>query len=330
MKHRVPLSTALLLLASCATQSIRVPVMKPAAVDLVQFERVAVDRFEGEGCDPFSDQLAAALGSATNPATGKPGFTVLHRKDIDRALDELRDRHGSEWDQRTMQILEKWRTAQIVVKGRMQRHDVERQEVKEKAKDTKGAEVQRRKEVLTAHVTVCLDATDVEGNRVFDRVTMNGEATACRYPDENKTAIDPLPLLQTARAQVVQAYMDRVLPHQEWVSVELFTDSDFPDLAVGNGYAEAGNWQQAQAAYQRALQGMTGPHQDVRHKGLFNLGVACEFSDRFDEARKALEEAYALGHDDLCLAELKRTGQREEEVRRLRQQGAAAQTQPVR
>jgi tetratricopeptide (TPR) repeat protein len=180
--------------------------------------------------------------------------------------------------------------------------------------------------VLTACVDVQLEATDVGGNRVFDSATLTSSLSASRcVEDDPHGVLDPQPLLAAARAQVVQRYLDRVLPHQEWVAVNLYQDGAFPDLQVGNGYAEVGNWAEAAEAYQRALQAMTGEQGQKRYMGLFNLGVACEFSDRFDDARNALQEAYALGRDQMILRELQRASAREGEVQRLRQQGAPAQ-----
>ncbi len=322
-------STKLLLLllfslTACATHSIRVPVLVPAPVNLIAYDLVAVDRFHGEGCDPFSDQLAEALGSAVNPLTGKPGFEVLHRKDIDRTLDQIRDRRGDEWDKRTMEMLDRWRTAKVVLKGTMQQHQVDEQIVEERSKDQHGKVYVRQKRINTARVVVLLEATDVEGNRAFDTVTLHGQAgTECWLGPNSPPVVDPSPLLADARAQVVQAYLERVLPHTTHVAVDLYKDSDFPDLQVGNGFAEVGNWQAAADAYGRALQQMTGEKAEARYMGLFNLGVAYEFSDRFDEARKTLEEAYAVGQDQRILNELRRNAAREDEVRRLREQGAA-------
>ena len=68
---------------SCSTTGIRVPVREPARVNLVQYERIAVDRFRGDGCDPLADQLAAALRDTPNPTTGKTSFQVLRRQDIE-------------------------------------------------------------------------------------------------------------------------------------------------------------------------------------------------------------------------------------------------------
>ncbi len=317
-----------LCLAACATQTIRVPVLVPAPVNLVGYELVAVDRFTGDGCEPLSRELAGALGSAVNPLTGKPGFVVLTRQDVDRALDGARDRRNAEFDQATMDVLERWRTAPIVLKGAVQQHVCRDRVVEEQGKDQQGRPIVRSKQVFQATVEVMVEATDVAGNRTLDAVTLQGGASAEQWlerPDQRRAAgPDPQALLATARSEVVRQYLERVLPRQTWVEVDLYTDGDFPDLQIGNGYAEVGNWGAAVTAYDRALQTMTGELAANRYKALFNLGVAYEFSDRFADARKALEEAYALGKDSRILAELRRNEAREVEVQRLREQGAAA------
>lgn len=314
-------------LAACATQTIRVPVMVPAPVNLVAFDRIAIDRFDGDGCQPFAEELAAALGEAVNPLTGQPGFEVLSRTEVDRALDQARDQRGTQWDPKTLAVLERWREADVVLKGVVHRHVVVERVVEEQGKDADGRGIVRQKQVHSAVVEVALEVADVAANRSVDVVTLRGGAVAETWldgpPGRVPAGPDPQALLATARAEVVRQYLDRVLPRRTWVAVELYRDSDFPDLQIGNGYAEAGNWAEAATAYERALQQMTGDQQQYRYMALFNLGVAFEFSDRFADARRTLEEAYALGQDRRILAELRRNDAREDEVRRLREQGAA-------
>jgi tetratricopeptide (TPR) repeat protein len=317
-------------LGSCSTTGIRVPVLEPAPVNLVQYERVAVDRFHGDGCDPLTDQLAEALRTTPNPTTGKASFQVLSRKDIDKALDELRDRHGDEWDRRTMEVLERWRTAQIVLTGAVEQNRVQDQVVEQHTVDPKGRQICWRERHCSAEVRACLQLNDVDGKVVFDRAVLQGCAAAQTRGDGGEPAcIEHEPLLAQARAQIVQQYLARVLPHQVWLQVDLYTDGSFPDLQVGNGYAETGNWQQAAESYQRALDAMTGANGAPRYKGLFNLGVACEFTDRFAEARKSLQDAYAQGQDRMILQELQRVDRREQDVRRLREQAAKPAQPPT-
>ena len=316
---------SLLCFTACATQTIRVPVLVPAPVNLVNFETVAVDRFDGDGSAMFTQELAGALGAAVNPLTGQPGFSVLSRADVDRALDGARDRRSAEFDQATMQVLERWRTAPIVLKGIVQQHVCRDRVVEHQAQDAKGNAIVRPKQVYQATVEVLVEATDVAGNRTFDAVTLAGGASAEVWLDERRPVPpDPQALLATARNEVLRQYLERVLPRQTWVAVDLYKDGDFPELQLGNGYAETGNWTAAADCYQRALASMTGELAEHRYKALFNLGVAHEFSDRFAEARTALEEAYALGKDARVLAELRRNEAREVEVQRLREQSRTA------
>ena len=65
---------------------------------------------------------------------------------------------------------------------------------------------------------------------------------------------------------------------------------------------------------------MTGEHENVRFKPLFNLGVALEFTNQFDEARKMLQDAYRLKQTRLIRDEMRRLARRERDVRRLREQ----------
>jgi tetratricopeptide (TPR) repeat protein len=255
--------------------------------------------------------------------TGKTAFQVMHRREIDRALDEIRDRHGADWDKRTMEVLDRWRTAQIVLNGHMVQHGVHEEVCDEPGVDRLGQPCVVRVRRCTAVVRVALQAGDVEGKRVFDDTMLEGTSSARTRADRgyDPPPIDHVQLLAAARDAIVERYLQRVLPHQVWVDVALYQDGDFPDLQVGNGYAETGNWPMAIEAYQRALQAMTGEFAEYRHKALFNLGVAYEFTDQFAEARKALQEAYAIGRDSMILAELQRVDGREQEVQRLRQQG---------
>jgi tetratricopeptide (TPR) repeat protein len=253
--------------------------------------------------------------------TGKGAFQVLHRHEIDQAMDQMRNRQGEDWDRATMAILDRWRTAQVVVDGRLDDHCVREEVVDETVVDREGRQQVVRVRRCSAQVRAQLRATDVAGKRLLDEVTLQGSSSACTRAERGEPdRVDHQQLLATARGQVLANYLQRVLPHQVWVHVALYQDGDFPDLQVGNGFAEAGNWTAAVESYQRALAAMTGELAGYRHKALFNLGVAYEFTDRFAEARQTLQEAYAIGRDSMILEELQRVEVREQEVRRLRQQ----------
>ena len=112
-------------LAGCVSQEgSRVPVMRPVPVDLGQYEVVAVDRFSGDGCDVLAAELTKTLRSTVNPLTGASDFEVLDRRDVDRMLDNLRRTGGENWDQLAMEVLNRWKQAEILIKAEVHAHSV--------------------------------------------------------------------------------------------------------------------------------------------------------------------------------------------------------------
>ncbi len=76
---RTTLLVILPILVGCATQGIHVKVMRPAPVNLGQFEVVAVDEFGGDGSAELAEKFTLALRNALNPLTGKVEFNVVDR-----------------------------------------------------------------------------------------------------------------------------------------------------------------------------------------------------------------------------------------------------------
>ncbi|MEZ5990263.1 MAG: tetratricopeptide repeat protein [Planctomycetota bacterium] len=313
-----------LFLASCAMEGIYVRVMRPAPVHLGQYPLVAIDRFQGPGCDQVAVDFTAALRRTTNPMTGKQDFEVIDRGEVDRMLDDMRGRQGKDWDERTMEVLERWRSAKLVLRGEVTQNQASERMIETPFTDDGKTQRMRRTRQVTAVVEVRIEATDTEGDHLFDKAVMRGVAQAQTVAiDGMPKRIDPTPLVEAARAKVVQQYLDRILPHEVTVRVNLYTDGDLPELQVGNGFAKTGNWDSALRKYEEAVARAQG---DLRYKALFNLGVALEHCNRFDEARQSLEEAYSLEQDSTILAELQSVSRREGEYQALMEQAA----QPAR
>ena len=172
-----------------------------------------------------------------------------------------------------------------------------------------------------ANVTAIIETTDTSSDKVFDTVKLAEVAS------DTSTAVDTMPqpidhdsLLSTARKNVVQRYLRRVTPREEYVQVKLFKDGTFPQLHVGNGFARTGAWDGALQSYRDALDSMTGELAEKRYMALFNIGVALEYSNQFEEAKKVLKEAYALEQSELILSELENVGSREREYEKLLEQ----------
>ncbi|MHC5063092.1 MAG: hypothetical protein ACYTG5_03855 [Planctomycetota bacterium] len=322
-KLKLSLLAILPILAGCASQQgIQVRVMRPAPVNLSQYEVVAIDQFDGKGCAELSDQFTLALRKARNPLTGKADFKVVDRQEVDQMLDSLRGRRGKQWDDEALAVLEEWRSADVYIKGEILAQDVDESLTEDEWTDREGnLHVTLTRQCL-ANISVTIEATDTEGDQVFDRVTFQGHASkSTNAVNEEPAGIDEEDLLFAARNQVVQRYLKRIMPYEEYVVVNLYKDGDFPGLQIGNGYAQTGAWDQALESYRGSLELMQGEKAAYRYKALFNMGVALEYSNQFEAARQALRDAYALQQEGNILREIQNVDRREEEYHALQEQG---------
>ena len=324
LRTKIHLASCLaLLLCSCATTGIQVPVMRPAPVNLGQFSLVAVDKFTGKGCDEVAADFSVALRDAINPLTGEADFEVLSRFDIDTMLDELQGRHSRGLEGDVAELLQKWSSAELVLKGDVGTYMVEEEVVEKQWRDQDGYFHGRMTRSCIAYISVQLTATTTDRDRIFDKVRLDDTAVASTTAIDGKPEpIDHEALLAVARQRVVDRYLRRILPHQDWVTVHLYTDGYLPGLQVGNSMARTGDWYAALESYREAHERATGELAGLGYMALYNMGVAYEYTNQFDESRKALKQAYALEQDSMILGEMQRLAYREQEYGRLVEQGA--------
>jgi tetratricopeptide (TPR) repeat protein len=334
MRIRQPVVLSLVaLLAACASQqTFTVRVMKPAPVDLGRYRLVAVDRLDGDGADQLTHELSKALQGAQNPLTGKADFEVLDRAEIDRLLEDLRRRRAGATDQQTLELLERWKNAEVVIRGQIRTHKVSDEVVAQDWIDrTNGHRHVQFVRTCRARVAVNLEVVTANQERPIDQVQLDECVTrSVSALDVEPPAIEHGPLLASARQRVVQGYMDRLLPHEESVGVCLQTDGDLPELAAGNGFAMTGDWDEAARSYEAAAARAQGGLASARWKALYNLGVAQLYANRFEPARKSLKEAYSLAQEDVILGALQSVTQREREWQALQEQSRAGAGSPAK
>lgn len=312
-------SISVLLFPGCVTESIKVRVMRPAPVNLSKHDKIAVDIFKGEGGPELAADLIAALSTTRNPMTGQVGFEVMDRREVDRVLDDLRGSNGL--NQRAMDVLNEWQNVEVHLSGEVEVYGVEEKLNESEWVDKDGTKHNKYSLETVATVTATIEAANSGSDRVFDSVRLSEVAS------EVSTAVDAMPqpidhtaLLEVARRNVVGRYLMRVTPREEYVQVRLYKDGDFPELHVGNGLARTGAWDRALENYREALDRMTGETAERRYKALYNIGVALEYSNQFEEAKKALQEAYAIEQDDRILREIQNVDVREAEYAELLEQ----------
>jgi len=82
MKNLVLGALAAGMLCACGTVAVRVPVMKPAEINMAPYQSVAIGEMTGSGNRPVSDSLEEALVNSSR-------FTVVDRQHMNQVMREL-------------------------------------------------------------------------------------------------------------------------------------------------------------------------------------------------------------------------------------------------
>src|SRR4051812_18963229 len=82
MKNLVLAALGAGILCACGTVAVRVPVMKPAEINMAPYQSVAIGEMTGSGNRPMSDSLEEALVNASR-------FTVVDRQHMSQVMREL-------------------------------------------------------------------------------------------------------------------------------------------------------------------------------------------------------------------------------------------------
>ena len=179
--------TSALLVAGCATESIKVRVMRPAPVNLGKYDKIAVDTFTGDGGIDVADELIGALSGAKNIMTGQEDFDVLDRREVDKMLDDLKGRHGQQWNEQAMAVLNEWKNVEVTIKGDVPVYMVEETLSESNWVDNDGVLHKTYSLEAVANVTATIEATDTSSDKVFDSVKLAEVAS------DTSTAVDTMP-----------------------------------------------------------------------------------------------------------------------------------------
>ena len=119
------------------------------------------------------------------------------------------------------------------------------------------------------------------------------------------------PLEQQVRKDVVAGFVGELYRHEEEFGMEMYKDSELPELETGISFATVGNWTNAIELFGKVIEQQPN-HKNI-HKAYYDLGVAYKCISRYAEARQNLEKAYVLKNDARYLDELQSVSQFERE-----------------
>ena len=309
------------LLCACGTVAVRVPVMKPAEINMAPYQSVAVGEMTGSGNRPMTDSLEEALVNSNR-------FTVVDRQHMASVMRELHLSSSDLADPNAAAKLGRVVTAGALIFGDVQ-NSYREQPDETRYKDEKGVRHTWYSLKGEAYVRATFRIVDVTTGRLIIAKTYEERRDDTnRALDKRPEVIDRISLENAARRAVVERFMRAVVPHQEYMLANFQKDSDIPQLEGGIGWAERGDWKKAQSTFNDAAQ---EAERNVKLKAgqiakcYWNLGLAYEYAGDYEKAEATVNKAYTLSNDREMLAEIDNIHRLQADAKKLAEQTVAGE-----
>lgn len=313
-------------ITGCAGRSVSILVTRPAEISLGDYDRIAIGEIKGAGSgfvsklDDFGRYLQGVESRDNWIRRFAAGMSqALAQSERFELLDyeNLKAGHGRD------DVVENV----VLITGSLLAYDYDEEEMSEdgqrKAKKTnRKTDSQKYHRKGTAHVEVQLRVVDLQTSRILaSRNFSRHETIRTSGKTPEKASIDNADrrrLIAECRADIVRAFERMIVPYTERVYVSFETDKEMPELERGFRMVQAGNWDAAVDIFQEAAE--THSYSPDVYKAYYNLGLSYMYSDRFDPARAALQEAYARKSSGKFRNAILELNKRADEKRRLEEQ----------
>jgi curli biogenesis system outer membrane secretion channel CsgG len=324
---------AVVFCAACSTVAVKVPVMKPAEINMAPYQSVAIGglterssrvnywyAYDRTLLNPMTGLLEEALVASNR-------FQVLDRSHLENVLREQKLSASDMADQNSVTKLGKVLTAGAFIFG----------DVTDSYRETRKAE--KCSVLFDKKQHTCRDLTgefyvqahfkiiDVSTGRTIVAKTYEEKKSQTNSgTDSQPDAIDREALQGEARRAVVEHFMKAIVPHQEIVEAKFVKDGDIPQLEKGIVWAQRGEWSKAQDAFNTAAQ---DAEKNLKLKGpqiakcYWNLGLSYEYAGDYDKAADLINKAYTASNDANMLNELDNVKRMQADARKLAAQTAA-------
>lgn len=310
---RASCGASLLLCAACASAPVRVPVLRPAEVNLASYPSLAVGGLGGRGdTRALADGLEQALSNSRR-------FQVVERRKVSDALRALELTPADVADPANATRVGRLISAAALVSGEVEDRYVETTD-ESPYKDKEGHQHMVRTLTGEAVVRATLRVVDVSNGRLLLARTYEDKKTeASRAEDARPPPVERAQLLLRARQMVIDRFLQAVVPYPEWVVARFEKDSELPQLAEGIGWAERGEWDKAKERFAAAADEVgkeRKPSSRKLGKARWDLGLAYEYSGAYDEAAAMVRKAYEVAGEKDYLSELDAIEQLRADARR--------------
>ena len=305
------------LLIGCGTKAVYLTVTRPAEVNLKDFDKIAVGEIKVHGSGVFSEELMQALFDSER-------FEVLDHESLKMSLSQndlvMSTLMEGDSEEEIRRIFGNIALISGNITGYEYDENVTSTASQQKDKETgKVTTTRTYKRTGTARISASLRVMDLRTAKILAKKNFTKSKRAEKTGKNSLPArIDSLALLGSCRAQIISSFMRVIAPYTERVRVSFETAKEMPELERGFNLAKLGNWDAAIGIFEEVTRVYSSS--PVVHKAYYNLGLSYMYSDRFDEARAALEEAYASKPDRKYKMAIDELDVRIEDKRRLEEQ----------
>ncbi len=274
-------------------------VTRPAEINLSEFDRIAIGEIKGSGSG-FVSKLSD-LGKFLQGVESRDTWVRRLSAEMAQAFS-----HSGRFELLDYESLKASGDRDNItgnaalISGGILAYDYEEAEIEEDVKKKnrktdKGTTRRQYKRKGTARVEIQLRIVDLRTSRILaSRNFSRSETIRTSGKTQSEASIDNADrrrLLAACRSDIVRSLVRMIVPYTERVYVSFETHKEMPELERGFRMVQAGNWDAAIDIFQEAAE--TYSNFSEVYKAYYDLGLSCMYTDRFDQARAALQEAYA-------------------------------------
>ncbi len=318
------LSLTCLFLFGCSTVGVKVPLMRPAEINLKGKNELVVGQISG----PAADKMSAYV---KQKAVDSGYFKVIDRKHLNRVMSELKLSTSDLVDNDSRKKLGKLMTGSVLIMGNILDYNYTENLSREIRECTKTVKKKEYKYKCTQYyrkgmavVRASFDIVDIEtGETLRSKALESKHGKGTSAMNEQPARIDSNLLLDICVKEVATDLIRAIAPWKDVVTANFKKDGDLPMMETGISYAQAGLWNDALLQFKSAVE-MADTNPDISPKvaalAYWNLGLAYEYTAQFEDAEMCIKKAFALSSDADYLQELKNIEKLKSEKKKLREQ----------
>jgi curli biogenesis system outer membrane secretion channel CsgG len=315
-KYYLTIISLLLLVTACAGPTARIAVLRPAAVNLSGMKKIAVGHMKGRGGRHIEAILAEQLVQTNY-------FEVMNTGRLGRVLEDSNLDLINLVAMINPDTAAKFRESlgvDIIATGEVTSYRYVQSNTKgDRRREKDNKEHRNFCKKGRAFVTANFRITNLRDGSTLFLKTVSASAEG-RTSAEDKWPVNPnkSALLQQASRQAVATFVREIAPHSEVVTVRFAkNETKLPEMQNGINYARAGQWGNAAEQFETAVR-----KEPYNQGAWYNLGLAYEYTCRFNEAESAFKKATEIQPCQQCIYEINNVRRLAGERNRLKEQGA--------